>query len=67
MRIGLQQTMYSVSDSVEYQAVCAEVLSGSISGREIEISYTTAGGKAQSHTKYTQPDIQGDVYVTTFF
>jgi len=44
VRIGLQQTMYSVSDGVEYQAVCAEVLSGSIAGREIEISYTTTGG-----------------------
>ena len=37
--------MYSVSEVAEYQAVCAEVLSGSVAGREIEISYTTTGGK----------------------
>ena len=40
--------MYSVIDVVEYQAVCAEVLSGSIAGREIEISYATTGG-TQTH------------------
>jgi len=45
VRIGLKQTAYSVSDSVEYQLVCVEVLSGSVAGREIEISYTTTGGE----------------------
>lgn len=41
MRIGLAQTEYIVHEGTKYQVVCAEVLSGIIAEKEIEISYTT--------------------------
>ena len=45
--IGLQKTSYSVYETDEYQVVCAEVLSGDIAGRSIDISYTTEGDTAE--------------------
>ena len=60
MGIGLQQTMYSISEVAEYQAVCAEVLSGSVAGREIEISYATTGGKnANMSPRFIQLEVEG--------
>ena len=44
--IGLQQTMYSVHETDGYQVVCAEIQSGDIAGRTIEISYSTTSGTA---------------------
>ena len=46
VRIGLQQTMYSVHETDGYQVVCAEIQSGDIAGRTIEISYSTTSGTA---------------------
>ena len=37
--IGLEKTEYTVDDNTDYQVVCAEVQSGSLSGRSIEIRY----------------------------
>ena len=37
--IGLQQTAYSVLESEDYQFVCAEVQSGDVAEREIEIDF----------------------------
>ena len=37
--IGLQESQYTVSESEEYQFVCAEVQSGDVAGRDIEINY----------------------------
>ena len=37
--IGLQQSQYSVLETEDYQFVCAEVQSGDVAGREIEINY----------------------------
>ena len=45
--IGLQKTSYSVYETDEYQVVCAEVLSGDIAGRSIDISYITEGDTAE--------------------
>lgn len=38
--IGLQETQYSVPDTAEYKFVCAELQSGSIDGRDIDIVYS---------------------------
>ena len=38
--IGLQETQYSVPDTADYKFVCAEVQSGSIDGRDIDIVYS---------------------------
>lgn len=38
--IGFERTEYSVSDTANYQFVCAEVHSGSVDGRDIKIVYT---------------------------
>ena len=38
--------MYSVHETDGYQVVCAEVQSGDIAGRTIEISYSTTSGTA---------------------
>ena len=46
VRIGVQQTMYSVYETDGYQVVCAEIQSGDIAGRMIEISYSTTSGTA---------------------
>ena len=48
--IGLQQTAYSVYETDEYQVVCAEVLSGDIAGRNIEIDYITTSDTASMYT-----------------
>ena len=37
--IGLQESQYTVVETEDYQFVCAEVQSGDVSGREIEIDY----------------------------
>ena len=47
MTIGLQKTSYSVYETDKYQVVCAEILSGDIAGRSIDISYTTEGDTAE--------------------
>ena len=47
MTIGLQETFYSVYETDEYQVVCAEVLSGDIAGRYIDIEYTTESDTAE--------------------
>ena len=46
VRIGLQQTIYSVNETDGYQVVCAEIQSGDIDERTIEISYSTTSGTA---------------------
>ena len=46
VRIGLQQTMYSVHETDGYQVVCAEIQSGDIAGQTIEINYSTTSGTA---------------------
>ena len=46
VRIGLQQTMYSVLETNGYQVVCAEVQSGDIAGQTIELNYSTTSGTA---------------------
>ena len=38
--IGLQESQYTVSDSDDYQFLCAEVRTGDVDGRDIEIKYT---------------------------
>lgn len=38
--IGLEQTEYSVADTADYQILCAEVQSGSIDGRDIQMQFT---------------------------
>ena len=38
--IGLQHTQYTVSDTAEYEFVCAEVQSGSVAERDITIQYS---------------------------
>ena len=45
--IGLQETSYSVYETDEYQVVCAEVLSGDIAGRSININYITESDTAE--------------------
>ena len=50
--IGLQETSYSVYETDEYQVVCAEVLSGDIAGRSIDINYITESDTADGI--YTQ-------------
>ena len=47
MTIGLHETAYSVYETDEYQVVCAEVLSGDIAGRSIDIDYTTESDTAE--------------------
>ena len=37
--IGLQMTEYSVIEPEDYQFVCAEVQSGDVAGRDIEIDF----------------------------
>ena len=37
--IGLQESQYTVSDSDDYQFLCAEVRTGDVDGRDIEIKY----------------------------
>ena len=37
--IGLQTTEYSVIEPEDYQFVCAEVQSGDVAGRDIEIDF----------------------------
>jgi len=44
--IGVQHTTYSVGEIDGTQAVCIEVTSGDIAGREIAITYSTADGSA---------------------
>jgi len=41
VRLGLQQTEYTVYDIIDYLAVCAQVLSGNIAGKNIVVNYTT--------------------------
>ena len=57
--IGLQKTSYSVYETDEYQVVCAEVLSGDIAGRSIDISYITESDTAEG--EYHQYVWQGCV------
>ena len=45
--VGLQQTMYSVKESDGMQLVCTRIISGSVAGRTITISYETADGVAR--------------------
>ena len=45
--IGLQMTSYSVYETDEYQVVCAEVLSGDLAGRNINIDYITTSDTAE--------------------
>ena len=40
--IGIQQLQYSVQDTADYQFVCAEVMSGSIAGRDIILRYVVS-------------------------
>ena len=40
VRIGLQQTQFTVSESEDYLSACAVVQSGSLVGRDIEIHYS---------------------------
>ena len=49
--IGLQQRVYSVFEADGYQVVCAEVYSGHIAGRTIELSYSTTNGTAHGMYK----------------
>ena len=37
--IGLQESQYTVTESEDYQFVCAEVQSGDVAGRDIEIDF----------------------------
>ena len=37
--IGLQYTQYTISDTADYEFVCAEVKSGSVAARDIMINY----------------------------
>ena len=39
VNIGLQMTEYSVIEPEDYQFVCAEVQSGDVAGRDIEIDF----------------------------
>ena len=39
MTIGLEQSQYTVYGSDDYQVLCAEVQSGDIDGRDIDINY----------------------------
>ena len=45
--IGLQMTSYSVYETDEYLVVCAEVLSGDLAGRTINIDYITTSDTAE--------------------
>lgn len=38
--IGLEETQYSVPETADYKFVCAELQSGSIDGRNIDIVYS---------------------------
>ena len=40
IEIALEKTEYTTHDNAEYQVVCANVESGSVGGRNIEIDYT---------------------------
>ena len=44
--IGLEQTVYSVTESDSFALVCTTVLSGSIAGRTLSIGYQTAEDSA---------------------
>ena len=47
--IGLQESQYSVTESEDYQFVCAEVQSGDVAGRDIEIDFVVENsGKVAS-------------------
>ena len=53
MTIGLQQSQYTVVETADYQFVCAEVQSGSVAGRDIEIDYTVHdAGMFAVHVEY---------------
>ena len=61
VEIGLERTSYTAHDNANYQIVCANVESGSIGGRNIEISYTVEDNGTllrfflmSSKTKYTK-------------
>ena len=47
MTVGVQQTMYSVTESGGNQVVCVAVLSGRIAGRNVLINYETSDGSAE--------------------
>ena len=38
--IGLQESQYTVTETEDYQFVCAEVRSGDTAGRDIAIDFT---------------------------
>ena len=49
--IGLQQLQYSNQDTADYQFVCAEVMSGSIAGRDITLHYVVSdAGMLKTYT-----------------
>ena len=45
--IGLEQLQYTVSDTTDYQFVCAEVRFGSVAGRDIEMQYIVSDAGMQ--------------------
>ncbi|CAI8052161.1 Adhesion G-protein coupled receptor V1, partial [Geodia barretti] len=51
--IGLEQTVYSVTESDSFALVCTTVLSGSIAGRTLSIGYQTAEDSALASDDYT--------------
>lgn len=46
VRVGIQQTDYTVDEVDSYQLVCVGVSSGQIAGRELIFHYSTASGTA---------------------
>ena len=49
--IGLQQTMYTVTEDISAVFVCVDVVSGSIAGRTITIDYQTMDDGAEGMSR----------------
>ena len=49
IEIALEKTEYTTHDNAEYQVVCANVESGSVGGRNIEIDYTVEDNGIANH------------------
>ena len=53
LRVGLEQTAYTVDEVDSFQLVCIDVLSGDVDGREIILDYSTSSGTASMFLLYT--------------
>ena len=53
LRVGLEETAYTVDEVDGFQLVCIDVLSGDVDGREITLNYFTRSGSASTFLLFT--------------